>query len=553
LQAFKNQVDYEKIIKTKQDNYLKIKYNAVFIDNILFRHVWQIEDITIKIKAEKDIQLEREFYLQILDNLPADIVVFNEDCKFQFINAFAIKDKTFRDWLIGKEESDYYTHRKINDFAKAEFRKVKFDEMLEDGKRKAWIEEFPLKDGSVKIMNRTLEPIYNDNCEFKMFISCGFEITAQREVENKLVSLNIRVKDILTELNDAVFQIDFEGRVFFHNKSCNDLFPFFKLSNDNVFSFQNCDANFTKSELALFIKPYLFVKKYKKSIKGVFKYVDPISNSIRHFDYYYWLTNSDIFEESITARITEITSHVTKLNDMQLLVQKEQELNTMKSDFIHITSHEIRTPLSIILSSAEIIQMTIPPNLELVVDPLKYMKNIISEVDHVTNLLNQLLIVGEIEKGKSKFKPDWYTVEFIIDKVVSNRFRPYSDDRSLLVKTEISEKSVYLDIKLIKHALENLISNAFKYSLGKTAPTLSVYIENKNIVFAVYDNGIGIPKDEMGQLFQSFFRASNTGNIAGTGIGLIVVEHASLMHNGFLEVKSELGKYTEFRLIIPQL
>lgn len=110
---------------------------------------------------------------------------------------------------------------------------------------------------------------------------------------------------------------------------------------------------------------------------------------------------------------------------------------------------------------------------------------------------------------------------------------------------------MFIDTSLMRHAINNLVSNAFKYSPMAEAPELSIYIENKELHFAVRDHGIGIPQHELDNLFNSFYRASNVGNISGTGIGLMVVEHVVKTHNGRIAVASKQGEGSVFTMSVP--
>jgi signal transduction histidine kinase len=109
----------------------------------------------------------------------------------------------------------------------------------------------------------------------------------------------------------------------------------------------------------------------------------------------------------------------------------------------------------------------------------------------------------------------------------------------------------HYDEKLLHHIFSNLLSNALKYSPTGGEVRFDVRRENSSTVFEVTDQGIGIPPDEIGHLFESFHRASNVGAIQGTGLGLAIVKNAVDMHGGSIEVRSKLGEGTTFRVSLP--
>ena len=104
---------------------------------------------------------------------------------------------------------------------------------------------------------------------------------------------------------------------------------------------------------------------------------------------------------------------------------------------------------------------------------------------------------------------------------------------------------------MLQHALQNLLQNAFKYSSGKSNVILRVAFSLTYYTISVTDDGIGIPQSDMEKMFTSFFRATNTGNISGTGIGLIVTKYFTEQHKGYVAVKSKVNKGSIFTIKIP--
>ena len=108
------------------------------------------------------------------------------------------------------------------------------------------------------------------------------------------------------------------------------------------------------------------------------------------------------------------------------------------------------------------------------------------------------------------------------------------------------------DIRMLRYSIMNLLDNAFKYSPNKPAPILYISESDTEVIFAVKDFGIGIPEEEMKNMFKSFFRASNVGVIQGTGIGLTIVDYAVSKHSGRIELKSVPNVETTFTIFIPK-
>jgi signal transduction histidine kinase len=135
--------------------------------------------------------------------------------------------------------------------------------------------------------------------------------------------------------------------------------------------------------------------------------------------------------------------------------------------------------------------------------------------------------------------------------VINNYFSRQTDGRKVEIKGDLGQKEFILDELFFTYVLTNILSNAFKYSDGAPNPELSIAYEKDCAKVKIRDFGIGVPKDELNKLFNSFFRASNTSTIQGSGLGLVVAKQFMELHRGKIEVDSELGKGTIFTLTLP--
>ena len=535
---------------TAQGRVIRLKYVPIFINTNIQRHVWQLEDVTLLKAMKKEVRKQKEYYLKILEKIHAEIVVVNNKHEFQFINVFAVKNKETRDFLIGKKIEDYSQINSKISTEKIKERNHYFKKVIESKSIIEYVEEFLDKNGNAKYIFRALNPLLDESNLVDFVVISGTDITKQIEEQKNKQLLNARFEKIINCISNAVFQIDFNGKIIFVNNAAFDLFPFFEKSPEGIYRFVNTHL-ISFADRMKCIRPIQLVKQNKNEVSGVLKIGNEVSG-VRYLKYSYWYAKTPEDGEIVIGSVADVTSQYVELNAMKFAIDKEQQLNLMKSKFINITSHEIRTPLSVILSSAEIIDMTLPKeNTNLIVNPKEYTEVIMQEVYNVTNILNELLMVGAIESGNSKFKGEFVEIQSLVNSVV-NRYSPFTDGRNLEVVYSVEpNEQIYIDKKLMKHALENLLNNAFKYSSGKNSPILSVFKKEGNIIFSVQDFGMGIPADEINSLFQSFYRASNVTNISGTGIGLMVVEYAAKMHKGIVEVNSVINEFTVFKLVIP--
>jgi signal transduction histidine kinase len=543
-------IKYENTFNTLLNRTIKVKYIPLFIDSVIDRHVWQFEDITELELKNLEIKKQREYYLKILNRIPSDIIIANVNHEFEFINEHAISNNLRREALIGLNANDYLKGKIGNSSEIVHATNENFNLAIHENRRVDYVEEIPSTKGGISYIYRSLQPVLNEDNKIDFVLISGTDITKQVESETNKQILNSRFERIINKINDAVFQIDFNGKIIFINQAAFDLFPFFGKTQEGLFAFVNTQL-ISFADRMQCLRPIVLVKQNKSEVNGVLR-IGNEDNGILFLKYSYWYANNTEDGETILGSVTDVTNQYVEMNAMKFAIEKEQQLNSMKSKFINITSHEIRTPLSVILSSAEIIDLTLPKeNPNLIVNPKDYTQTIMQEVHNVTNILNELLIVGSIESPNSKFKGEMVEIQsFVVSS--TTKYLPFIDGRALQVfySVEPSEQ-IFIDKKLMKHALDNLLNNAFKYSSGKKDPILSIFKKDDNLIFSIQDFGIGIPADEVNNLFHSFYRASNVSNISGTGIGLMVVEHAAKMHKGAVEVYSILNELTVFKLIIP--
>lgn len=240
--------------------------------------------------------------------------------------------------------------------------------------------------------------------------------------------------------------------------------------------------------------------------------------------------------EELERKVEERTQSLTDA------LEKEKELNELKSRFVSMASHEFRTPLSTILSSAYLVGKYI--TLEDQPKREKHTQRIVSSVNMLNDILNDFLSVGKIEEGKIQVRFSYVEVEQVVSTLI-NEMRTILKSGQEIMYNHTGEDSYFLDPTLLKHIVMNLISNAIKFS-GENA-TIHVNTSiNGDFTLSVKDEGLGISKEDQEHLFERFFRGENVTNIQGTGLGLhIVGKYAELM-NGTISCESDLGKGTEF-------
>ncbi|MBN3893098.1 MAG: PAS domain S-box protein [Nostoc sp. JL31] len=234
---------------------------------------------------------------------------------------------------------------------------------------------------------------------------------------------------------------------------------------------------------------------------------------------------------------------------MRQALAKEREFSELKSRLLTITSHEFRTPLATIHSSAELLEHY--RHLWSQERQETHLRRIQTSVMHITQLLNDVLVVSQDETGKLEFNPTPINlVEFCCD-LLEELQQSDRSQHAIVFSSECQSTRANLDAKLLRQILSNLFSNCLKYSPIGSTVRFSLTTSNEQAIFQTQDSGIGIPPSDIEHIFEPFHRASNTANIPGMGLGMSIVKQAVDLHGGEITVESAIDAGTTFTVILP--
>ena len=239
-------------------------------------------------------------------------------------------------------------------------------------------------------------------------------------------------------------------------------------------------------------------------------------------------------------------------------LEKEKELNELKSRFISMTSHEFRNPLTSILTAAALLKEEYASHQTLNEDTRMYFQMIQTSVNQMTDLLEDVLAISKAEAGKLEFQPEpldlaKFCRALAQEMEMGKKLIPYGTACAPTITFVCQEKFIkaYMDEKLLRQILTNLLSNAVKYSPEGNPVRFEIRCKNGEAMFEIEDRGIGIPPEDQKRLFETFYRAQNARKLPGTGLGLAIVKKAVELHGGRIAVSSEAGAGTTVRVTIP--
>lgn len=235
--------------------------------------------------------------------------------------------------------------------------------------------------------------------------------------------------------------------------------------------------------------------------------------------------------------------------DLTKALEKEKELNEMKTRFLSIASHEFRTPLSTILSSADLIEAY--ENAAQQSNRLKHTQRVKSAVDNLNTILDDFMSLSRLEEKRIEVRYEDFSIKELIAEVVDQVQGLLKLKQHIVQKDTVKKEYIFLDKQLLKNILLNLFSNAIKYSNEGQPIYFTSSIENEQLIIEVKDRGIGIPLEDQAHLFTRFFRAKNIENIKGTGLGLNIVRRYVELMDGKITFTSKEGAGSSFVIKIP--
>jgi PAS domain S-box-containing protein len=229
-------------------------------------------------------------------------------------------------------------------------------------------------------------------------------------------------------------------------------------------------------------------------------------------------------------------------------LEKERELNEIKSRFVSMASHEFRTPLSTVLSSAALLSRYTQEDQQSFRD--RHIRKIKGSVKQLNDLLEDFLSLGKLEEGKIRAEAVPFEIKEFVEEVVEEMRSLAKEGQS--IRYDLNGGNHFVsDKRLLKNILINLLGNAVKFSPEGATIDLSVTQTADSLSIAVRDKGIGISPEDQQHLFSSFFRGGNALNIEGTGLGLHIVRRYLDLLGGDIRVESILDKGTTFIVTVP--
>jgi len=254
--------------------------------------------------------------------------------------------------------------------------------------------------------------------------------------------------------------------------------------------------------------------------------------------------------QNLEQRVNERTIELNKAkSELKRALDQERELGELKSRFVTMVSHEFRTPLGIIMSAIELMRHyddRLPKE-----QKHELQEDIHSATKLMAGLMEQVLVLGRVEAGKLGYRPAPVDIDVLAGKLTDESLSATNRKCPILWQPYGDLSNAHADESLLRHIFSNLITNAVKYSPNATPVIFSAHRDGTDAIFTVQDQGIGIPEQDIPNLFEAFYRCTNVGEITGTGLGLVIVKRCVDLHGGTIHLDSTPGTGTTFTIRLP--
>ena len=509
-------------------------------------HLWVYQDITEKINADKKLEEQRKFYEEILDNIPADIAVFNSKHHYLYVNPVAIKDTEIRKWIVGKRDEDYVQLRKKPVSIVQERRKV-FNNILKSKKLISWEEELKQPDGSVNYVLRNMYPVLNAAGNVSLVIGYGVDITNIKNIQQQVAQSEKRYRDVIDNGLAIVTTHDTEGRFITVNPMVGKIYGY---TDDEMIGHYLYEF-IPEEDKALFQEHYLSKILHGKKYSGIFR-VKNKNGGVIYTLYNNFLKEEEGKEPYIIAFAVDITDRVKAEKELKIAKKLTEEMAQTKQNFLANMSHEIRTPMNAIMGMSHQLEKTTLNDQQQV-----YLQAITTSSENLLVIINDILDLSKLEAGKLTLETIGFEPKLVIDRIIQVMIHK-AEEKGLALKNSFFDArlaSILIgDPYRINQVLLNLVSNSIKFTeTGVIDISCKLISENETtqqVEVCVTDTGIGMDVGFADNLFQKFRQEDESvaRRFGGTGLGLSITKQLVDLMNGEINVKSKKGQGTSVTL-----
>lgn len=473
----------------------------------------------------------RKLFKFSIDNISDLVVILDSKYNFVFVNTAFLKISGSDESILGKNITVFLNEQ--------DSQKLSMIGKPQDGESFKIDLVFRVSNDLQKYLNFKLFSL-KDN-----IILIGRDVTDERnksieknEEARKIEEDRIRSKEILESIGDGVIGVNDKGEVIYVNSQAVDILGFSEeeLLGDFLWkkivligkNKQEMDIEERPIRLALFTKKRIYENSYSYRSK-----------------------DGRLVPVSITATPLIVRDLVVGGVDVFRDITKEKEVDRMKTEFISLASHQLRTPLS---ATKWFTELLLDDSKSFNDEQNGLIKNIYKSNQRMIDLVNALLNISRIESGRIIIDPKPTDLRKLVEDVILELTPKIKEKgHNVVVSIHGDLPMINIDPRLIRNVYMNLLTNAIKYTKNNGEITVMISKKGSEVVSQVSDNGLGIPEDQKGRIFEKFFRSSNITKIEtdGTGLGLYLAKSIVESSGGKIWFESEQYKGTTFWFTLP--
>lgn len=548
----KNEAVLNELWELKNGRVISRDYIPIILGTGKQGGIWQLRDITEHHNADRRLKEQRIFYERILNHIAADIVVFDSEYRYLFLNPTAIKDDELRKWMIGKTDFDYCQLRN-KPISIAERRRAIIDTAKDEKHSMEWEERLENAEGKIEYHLRNFYPVFNEKGAFEMGIGYGLNITDRKEAEEALKTSKETFASAFDFSGIGMALVDANGNWVDVNKVLCEMTGYekdelLKMTHKDITYVEDMDkdAELIEKMLRSEISNYTIEKRYVSKKHKIILVSLTVS----------LVWNSDDTPKFFIAQVIDITKRKELENEInrrnaELEAARESLINKVNQleEVSHIIAHNLRGPAS---------------NIKMLVDILVSQKsgddhqyaNVFTD-DEVLDLIGKsstsltsnlatLMEITEIKLNQEIPFDDCEVSEII--KSITDQLQSQVYEKRAAIRQDLKVQCITYPKAYLENILYNLISNALKYSRPDVPPEIVVStkrIDNTKIRLTVKDNGLGIDLARFGDKVFKLNQIFHEG-FDSKGVGLYIIKSQIESFGGHIEVQSKVNEGSEF-------
>ena len=493
--------------------------------------------------------LESSFFEEILDKVPAEILVADAEYRFLYANPVAVPDLGVREWMIGKTNEEFciYTGRPVS---MSRARRMVFEKARRTRKAVEWAESAQDSEGVVQHFLHRIYPAFNAEGQLQEVIIYVVRITETKEFEEKVRLHEKRYRDLFNHSQALICTHDMDGKLLTVNPATCKILGF----EEQEMLGRNLAEFIPEKHRVRFGDEYLGpIRLNNGAVSGEFCVLSKSGEEI-YLLYKNYRREEPGVEPYVIGFSQDITDRIKMEKELRFTKQLTDEIARAKESFLAHMRHEIRTPMNGILGIASLLSKT-----QLEAQQRNYLQLIQESANNLLVIVNDILDLEKIVAGKLQLE----TIPFkIVDKIATTIqsfiYRAEEKELGLIFQNFIpADLVVKGDPYRLSQVLNNILSNALKFTeTGHITIATAIRDNNEEhaiVEITISDTGIGIVRERLSTIFEPFEQADATisRKYGGTGLGLAICKNMIEMQNGELLVESEEGKGSSFIIRLP--